>query len=598
MHSCPGRKDPSAIITPLYLTSSATRPHLRVAVLLDGPKVPRYVAAILEDLARCNFAEVVLAVVLEAIKAPPGRRTGLAHELYVRVDRAVGGDTDPLALVDPGVGLEGVARLDVAPAPGAEGGFRLGARQSSGETPWLPAEALDELQNHDLDVILRFCTAVPHGEVLRAARHGVWSYHFGADEHPRGATPFFQQVADGAPTRDVLLEVLAESPAPSLVLCRSTFGSHGNLFLAHYRQVAFWETTHFVVWKLHDLHEHGWEHLREQAVTRASEPAQLRPPTPGDMVRFLAPRVTTAVTNRLRGEAAVANRWRMGLRRGATPFGNTPEETSLAGFHWLETPRGHLWADPFLVERGSTCFLYFEDFDHETGYASIKVAEVQPDCTLSPPVTALDLGYHLSFPFVFEHEGEMFMLPESIANGTLTLYRARRFPEDWVQEKVLFRGNAADTTFWQEGGRYYFFTTLHDRDDRGVKTLLFVTDSLTGEWRLHPWNPVSSDVRHARNAGAIFRRGERLFRPTQNGGPSYGYGLNLEEIVTLSDARYQERPWCAVGPEALPFPAMGVHTYNLAGDLEVIDGCALIGPPPRSTASWGRGKPPLPRAGG
>jgi hypothetical protein len=504
--------------------------------------VPRYVATILEDIAGCNFADVVLAVIVDADAA----QGGLLHDLYVRVDRAVGGDADPLTLVDPVVGLEGVPRLEIL--------------------------SLEELRRADLDVILRFCTALPRGEVLRAARHGVWSYHFGADEDARGGTPFFDQVASGAPTRDVLLEVLGDS---RLVLCRSTFGHHGNLFLAQYRQVAFWETTHFVLWKLRDLHELGWEHLHAQALTAPSEPALLRPPTSGEMVRFLAPRLTSAVSHRLRG--ARAHRWRIGLRRGATPFGSTPDATSLAGFQWIETPPGRLWADPFLVERGGVTFLFFEDHDDRTGYAVIRVAEVQADCTLGPPRTALDLGFHLSFPCVFEHDGEMFMLPESLADGTVTLYRATRFPDVWVHEKVLFRGNAADTSLWREGGRCYYFTTLHDRDDRGVKTLLFVADSLTGEWRLHRDNPVSSDARHARNAGAVFRRQGRLFRPSQNGGPSYGYGLNLEEIVTLTDDRYEERPWCTVGPEALPFPAMGVHTYNAAGDLEVIDGCALLG---------------------
>lgn len=108
--------------------------------------------------------------------------------------------------------------------------------------------------------------------------------------------------------------------------------------------------------------------------------------------------------------------------------------------------------------------------------------------------------------------------------------------------------------------------------------MLFVADSLTGEWRLHPANPVSSDVRHARGAGAIFRRGDRLFRPSQDCGPGYGYGLNLEEIVTLSDEQYVEKTWCTIGADALPFEAVGIHTYNRCGDLEVTDACVSLGP--------------------
>ncbi|HEY3821722.1 MAG TPA: hypothetical protein VGL81_31360 [Polyangiaceae bacterium] len=548
------------MITPLYLLSKGTGPRLRVAVLLDGWTLPGYVATILEDIGRCNFADIELAVVVASTS--PTLATllpGLAHELYLRVDRVMGGDSDPLAPVEGGACLSGVDRLDVKPGgPGQ---------------PWLAPDVMDEIRRRDLDVILRFCAARPHGEVLRAARCGVWSYHYGAEEDGRDGTPFFQQHAARAPTRDVQLEVLEEEPGANLVLCRSRFGTGGNVFLAHYRQAPFWETTHFVVWKLHDLHELGWEHVRDRAAAPVpAAGAAGRAPTPSnaEMVKYLASRLGTAVVNRARADHRPHNPYRLGLRHAVPPFGTTPESTSLEGFRWVGAP-GHAWADPFIFEHGGTKFLFFEDFDFERGYGTIRRAEVRSDCSLGVVSTSIDPGYHLSFPFVFEHQGEVFMIPESLANGTVTLYRARRFPDEWLEEKVLFRGNATDTTLWRQGPLFYFFTSLHDRDDRGMKTMLFVADSLTGDWSLHPASPVSSDVREARNAGAIFRRQGRLFRPTQNCGPRYGYGFNLREITALSEDAFEERPWCSVDPSALPFRAIGVHTYNCCGDYEVID---------------------------
>ncbi len=526
--------------------------------------MPRYVATILEDIARCNFADVVLAAVLEPADPRAERLAGLVHELYVRADRLVGGDSDPLVECEPWVGLSGVERLDVT--PGATG------------EPWLPEKAIEELRRRDLDVVLRFCTPLPRGDVLRAARYGLWSYHFGADADARNGTPFFEQHAQRAPSRDVLLEVLEDVPGRGLVLCRSRFGTRGNVFLAPYRQVAFWETTHFVVWKLHDLHELGWAHVRAHALPAllpADCPGIAPAPSTTDVVKVVAPRMGSALLNRVRSRRRVEDPWRMGLRRAAQPFGSTREHTSLEGFRWLETP-GHTWADPFLWERDGATFLFFEDLSFERGYAVIASAEVREDCSLARVTTCLDVGHHLSFPYVFQHQGETFMIPESLADGTVTLYRAQRFPDEWVKEKVLFRGNATDTTFWQQGASFFFFTTLHDRDDGGMKGMLFVADSLTGEWRLHPSNPVSSDVRESRNAGAIFRRNGRLFRPTQNCGPMYGYGLNLREIAILSEDRFEERPWCSVGPDALAFPALGVHTYNFCRDIEAID-CRVPG---------------------
>ena len=566
------------MLTPLYLVSTSKRPPLRVGVLLDGPSVPRYVATILDDIARSNFADVELAIVLRA--APASERfPGLVHQLYARVDRAVAGDRDPLALVEPGMGLAEVDRIEVSPGEAGE--------------PWLPAGVLDGINGRKLDVILRFCAAVPRGEVLHAARHGVWSYNFGgADSAPREAS-FFRQLEE-APVRSVQLEVLADGSAPGLTLCQSSFGNHESLFLAPYRQVALGETTHFVLWKLHDLHERGWDHVREQALrprpisrppisSPPLTPFPARSPTAAEVVKFLAYRVGTSVSNRVRG---IESHWKVALRRGGGPFGSTPGGTDLDGFSWIEPPPGHYWADPFPVARDGRSFLFFEDFEHHKGYGTIAVAEVHGGGRVGPAVTCLDLEHHVSFPFVFEHDGDMFMIPESLSSGTVTLYRARAFPLDWVREKVLFRGNAVDTTCWHEGGRFYFFSTLHERDDRGMKTMIFVADTLAGEWRLHPQNPVSSDARDARNAGAVFRRGGRLFRPAQNCGPAYGYGLCLQEIVDLTEDRYEERLWCAVDPTALPFAAAGIHTYNTCGELEAIDAkidmpaAAPLPPPP------------------
>ena len=550
------------MITPLYLASRGTGPRLRVGVLLDGWTVPRYVATILEDIERCSFADVQLAVILQPTATSARERlSGLARELFMRADLVVGGALDPLAPVDAGVGLMGVDRLDVS--------------RGAGSQPWLPRGAIEEIRRRDLDVLLCFCADEPRGEVLRAARYGVWSYHFGAEEEARGSgPPFFRQHAEGAPTRDVLLEVLGEEPGHRLALCRSTFGITGNVFLAPCRHAAIRETTHFVVWKLRNLHELGWERVRAQAAARLVPP---RPPnhalapTTAELVRYLAPRVGNAAMSRVRARQDAEDPWGLGLRRAASPFGDTHDATSLEGFRWLGAA-GHAWADPFLIERGGATSLFFEDFDFERGYATICHAEVQPDCSLGTVTTCLDFGYHLSFPYVFEHQGDVFMIPESLADGTVTLYRAQRFPDVWVEEKVLFRGNATDTTFWHDGERFYFFTTLHDRDDRGMKGMLFAADSLTGDWRVHPASPVSSDVRAARNAGAIFRRGDRLFRPAQDCSSVYGYGLHLREIVALSEDRFEERPWCFVEPSALPFAAMGVHTYNFSGDVECIDG--------------------------
>ena len=47
----------------------------------------------------------------------------------------------------------------------------------------------------------------------------------------------------------------------------------------------------------------------------------------------------------------------------------------------------------------------------------------------------LKADFHLSYPFVFQHEGRVFMMPEG--NSALTLYESVNFPLEWKPFKVL-----------------------------------------------------------------------------------------------------------------------------------------------------------------
>jgi hypothetical protein len=183
----------------------------------------------------------------------------------------------------------------------------------------------------------------------------------------------------------------------------------------------------------------------------------------------------------------------------------------------------------------------------------------------------LSRSYHLSFPNVFRHDGEILMIPETVENGTVELYRATAFPYEWKLEKVLFRGNVVDTCPWFDGQRWWFFAGMAEPVGHTVVGMLFSSETLTGTWQMHPSNPIAWDVRVARNAGAIFASNRKLFRPSQNCAGAYGRSVTFQEIIELTPERYAERPALTIEPPASSGFA-GLHTYSSAGGFEAIDG--------------------------
>jgi len=122
-------------------------------------------------------------------------------------------------------------------------------------------------------------------------------------------------------------------------------------------------------------------------------------------------------------------------------------------------------------------------------------------------------------------------------------------------------------------------TTSAELDARAGSLLLFFAESLTGVWGLHRSSPISNDIRSNRGAGRVFlAEDDRLIRPSQSCSPIYGYSFSLNEITELCPERYSERVFRTVTP-AFWKDLCGVHTYNIAGDVEVIDGATMT---PRS----------------
>ena len=131
--------------------------------------------------------------------------------------------------------------------------------------------------------------------------------------------------------------------------------------------------------------------------------------------------------------------------------------------NWLFSDyKNSFCADPFLIEKNGSTFLFFEEFEYKKQKGRIMVSEILEDESgaifASEAKVALDHDNHISYPFVFSYDGKIFMLPETSSKKEVALYRATNFPLEWKKEKVLINNFAGmDATLHFSKDRWWIF---------------------------------------------------------------------------------------------------------------------------------------------
>jgi hypothetical protein len=253
---------------------------------------------------------------------------------------------------------------------------------------------------------------------------------------------------------------------------------------------------------------------------------------------------------------------------------NDEISTSFGSFRKIVPPKDRFWADPHVVWADGRYYIFVEEYVHRLEKGHISVIEMDEHGNYQGPIRVLEKEYHLSYPCVFEWQRKYFMVPESAANATIDLYECVEFPHKWELKMTLMKDvYAVDTTLFHHNGRWWLFTGMAEDAaslPRVHLCLFFSDDVLTNNWSSHPLNPIVSDAKRGRPAGRVLTIDGRIFRPSQDCSRHYGYGIDLNEISSLSDSEYVERQVLSVRP-GWDNQARGTHTFVREGQLTMID---------------------------
>jgi hypothetical protein len=486
-------------------------PPRPIAVVLDGPPTPAWQARALAGLHESPVLEVI------DVRLTGPRRRGVALRLHAAVERHLFRlGSDALAPVS-------LERAELVQSVSS---------QPAALVVWLSVRPPPEDDARDL-------LSLRHGHLIEPAEDAFRRAVLGGQ---------------GCVESEVLLR-----RAGRRVVVERTFSGVRPFSATLGLDLALWKLTAVIVRAAERVPGSGLQ-------TDADEAAVAGTPATAALIARAPGRWTRALTTRL----LFRRPWSVRVRtRDGTPTRGWSQEESLV--RWK---RGHVYADPFLFEHEGRHHLFCEDVPPGRGLGVISHTELRLDgVTAEPPVPVLRAPYHLSYPFVFTHEGEVFMIPETSAVRRVELYRAVALPHQWRRESVLLDDvDAADATLLRHDGRFWLFASVAAPGASSLDELhLFWAEVPQGPWCPHPRNPVVSDARCARPGGAICCWGSRLVRPAQDGSRRYGGAISFRQIDVLGTGDYLEHEIARLEPADLGGDVRATHSYACDERFEAID---------------------------
>jgi hypothetical protein len=539
---------------------------IRVGIMLNGLSTTAWAYEMLQEISAGDYAEICL-VILNGDKGKKKKYTFakfrsrfnyLLSYVYEGIDRKLF-KTSPDAFESVKLTdfFRNTATIEVIP-------------ESKGLSQWFSPHDIAEIKKNNIDVLIRLGFSILKGDILHATPYGIWSLHHGDNKVNRGGPPGFWEMYLNQPVTGTILQVLSEDLDNGLVLSK-TWGSTHKYSLSISKNSFYWKSGKLFTRRLKELHQSGFEKLKQahHHDFYFYDRTKYTRPTNSQVLRFLL-KLSWKVVSRALPNLFRRNQWFLmyGLRKDGSMV------QSMHKLKKIIPPADRFWADPFVVYKDETYYIFIEEKFSSAKCAHISVIEMDGKGNYSQPRKVLDTGYHLSYPFVFEYEGNRYMMPETTSRKTIEVFKCIRFPDQWELHKTIFENiKAVDPTLFFHDHKWWLFAAVADGSSvsRNDELFIYFSDSPFGPWRSHPENPVVSDVRRARPAGKIFRYRNKIYRPSQDCSVTYGYALRMNEIITLNETSYLEQEVDFIEPlwnEDLN----GTHTFCFEHNLTMIDG--------------------------
>lgn len=426
---------------------------------------------------------------------------------------------------------------------------------------------VEAIRSENLDFLIRFGFGIIRGKIHETVRYGIWSFHHGDVFSHRGAPPCFWEIYHGKSVGCVTLQRLTDRMDAGVVLHRADYRLIPQSLTAS-KKLAFQASRGLMKRACLEL-AFGNKALFDAAPADTDAPVYQCP----HRREFLAFLLKTA-WRRVKYKAAwLFTRGQWGIGVIDCSVAELAGKNSCPPAEWAPQEKRHGFiADPMAIRWRDQTLIMAEELPD--GQDNGRIIELELHDGKKPRrLKAIERGFHLSFPYLFEYEDRVYCIPESSEAKNLCAYELDESSGEWVEKAVLLEGREIfDATLFEHDGRWWMFYCV--RVNACIMKLHAChASSPFGPWTEHPLNPLTSDIQSSRPAGPPFFHDGRLHRFGQNSNVRYGAAVTLCRIEELTPTSFVESRLQTVKPASDGDYAQGLHTIVPLDDHRtIIDG--------------------------
>jgi hypothetical protein len=428
--------------------------------------------------------------------------------------------------------------------------------------------SVKEIKKYNLDIILRHEFNIIRGELLHVSKYGIWSFHHADNSINRGGPPGFWEIVLKQSAVGVTLQKLTPELDGGLVIDKAFYNLHWSVVKTS--QNIFEGSVSILFKNIRKLQNDNFNPL--------SSPVYYNPlyktPKLGFIIKYLSNFYFTLLSKVLELVNYKIFRTRYACWTLFIGKGNFINST-LFRLKPVKLPRNEFWADPFILNYQDSNYIFFENYDYETKKGKISCGRIN-NYELVDVVDVIEKKYHMSYPFIFKENKDIFLMPETSDNNRLELYKCIDFPLNWELYSTAFEGEKivdASIYICKNKNKWLFLNKAIDINAPDNSDLyIYKIDSLDfKKLEPHKNNPVIINSKIARNGGAIFEYKNEIFRPSQaNIEGVYGRGLNINKIKKLTIDEYVEETIITTQPN-FHKGLISMHHLHQSNDIFVID---------------------------